>query len=135
MTTPRIAASLCAFFLLATFTYGDSIDRFREVYYEKPHYIKRDADPWLKGGRIIGFIKHTLDGIVIEFYRSGKLVRTYKAPGPLNVYETPIIPPGVYKLVVKAPGFHEKKISNIRVKSGYDCVLDLIMDTRVFTNR
>ena len=134
MTAPRIAL-LCVFFLAATFANGNGVRKFREIDYVKPHYIKRNSDSWLRGGRIIGFIKHTTDDIVIEFHRSGKLVRTYKAPGPLNIYETPIIAPGVYNLVIKAPGFHDKKINQIHVKSGYDCVLDIVMGTRVFTNR
>ena len=135
MKALRMIALSCVFGLVAISISAGSVDKFQEIDYVKPHYIKRNADAWLKGGRIIGFIKNTTDGIVIEFYRSGKLVRTYKAPGPLNVYETPIIAPGIYNLVIKAPGFHDEKINKIRVKSGYDCVLDIVMGTRVFTNR
>jgi len=128
-------AAVAVSLLVAWALQAGSVDRFREMSFGKPFYIKRSGDAWKKGGRIMGTVKHPNEDLTVEFYRGGKLVKTFKAPGKMNIYMTDVIPPGVYNLVFKSSGFHKGKVTKLRVKSGYDCVLDVIMGLRVYENR
>jgi hypothetical protein len=72
--------------------------------------------------------------MTVEFYRADHLVYTFKAPGTMNIYMSKILPSGVYKLVFKSTGFHDETVRKIRIKSGFDCVLDVVMGLHVYNN-
>jgi hypothetical protein len=128
-------AAVAVSLLVAWGLQAGPVERFREMSFAKPFYIKRTGEAWKKGGRIIGTVKHPNKDFTVEFYHAGRLVKTFKAPGKMNIYMTGIMPPGVYKLVFKSSGYHKAEVKRLRVKSGYDCVLDVIMGLRVYENR
>lgn len=129
----RILLLFCGTLLLVGAKRGTD---HKEIDYKKPKYIKRHSEPWKNGGRIIGEIKNPPEKFTIKINKPGgtKPICVHVQPAQLNVYQTKILLPGIYDLIVQAEGYEDIKITNVKIKAGMDCMIKLIFGTRVFHN-
>ena len=109
----------------------------KEMYFSKPIYISRHTSPWSNSGRITGVVKNPPSNFTVQFFSvsQGKIVNTFKAPGKLYIYMSNFLPPGTYKVTIKAPEYSDGIARKIKVVPGKDCVLNVRFSDRVFTNR
>jgi hypothetical protein len=114
----------------------NAYDKFRDLYPQRPKYIRRPSSAWAKLGRVVGVLKHPPKELTIEFFSisTGKIAYVYKAPGPLNIYMSKFLPPGTYRVTIKSPGFHSQTVKKVKVKAHADCLLNINFGLRVYVN-
>ena len=110
----------------------------KEMYFsKKTTYISRHGSAWSKYGRIIGEVSNPPPNFTVQFFSisQGRIVNTFKAPGKLYIYMSNFLPPGTYKVTIKAPEYSDGIARKIKVITGKDCILNVKFSDRVFTNR
>jgi len=137
MKTPAkiflLAIPLSLFFLLPC---ADAGIKFKEIEFASPKYLQRKAKFWERGGRLVGVLNRAPEKFTIEVRKAGTAdaVLTETHYGWLSIYETALIPPGKYSIVVKAEGFKAQTLKSLEIKAGSDCILDIKFGATVYDN-
>jgi hypothetical protein len=93
-----------------------------------PHYRDQHGTQWQMKGRIVGDVKNSQDFTIVAYDRRGYVAEKFKGSNRSRNYEIQWLSPGIYTLIIKAPGYGISKLPGLRVKARSDLVMDLTFE-------
>ncbi len=101
--------------------------KYKEIYFSKPIYLKRNTEQWIKQSRIVGELKNPPPEFVIEIYShaQGKIIKIENFTDKLSIYESSWLVPGVYTIEIKAEGFGKTVMRSLTLNAASDCLINL----------
>lgn len=110
--------------------------KYKEITISTPQYLIRKSEEWENKSRIVGEIKDAPENFTIEFCRSDLVnlpKKTETHIGKLFVYETEWLTPGTYTMIVKAEGYMDQELKDIKIKAKTDCIINLVFGKITYT--
>ena len=138
-------------FFMPNVVKGEWVDSwFKEIEHtSKPKYFKRKGKKWAEHSRIVGLLKRAPKHFTITIRthdafkqaqakrgttnhkkkrskkKSKDIILKETHLGDMNVYETGLVPPGVYDIYISARGFATYKIKKVKLLPKSDCWIDI----------